>query len=302
MPFRSLSFALLILGALPLAGSGQEPLAWKLQGPFYVHVESRNQQTLLSVGRETRTGRELQFVLGIRPVDKTTDGNPIVEQRVESIRSVKVGGLEKIEDPLMKRFEGAVVRVGLGPQMEAATIGGLSAIARRMAGDQKISPEVDEAWQRSFEAFFKHWTSEIFVRMLDRPAARGDQWEQLVPIVIDPFGTLRVRKRLVFQGQQEEAGRPLAKVTAVGTMTLEPPKKTPAVLTLFKGVKLGFGSYEQTVFFDTAAGRPVRSDAKLRAELLLEIDSGDENKPAKSQANWEQTIVIHYSNDKPTLK
>jgi hypothetical protein len=191
-----------------------------------------------------------------------------VEQRLDG-----VAPSDMLDRKVIANMQGASVTLLVAPDGRLLELQGHDAFIRRLAGDDKKL--LDSVRTQFGESTMKETFADMFGPLPDKKVSMGDAWEHTTLEAIPHFGSLRVKKRCVYEGKAKD----LERIACTTQTTFELPAAERIVL--FRVVK---GSIEKEktkefLTFDSAAGHLVVHDRSTDLRGSLTIETMDRQHP-----------------------
>jgi hypothetical protein len=282
----------------------QTKLEWKLKegDKFYLENVSTLNQTMKTAGVDTIQNNIEQTTVSLLTVKKKNADGLVLEQKIETMR-LKPLSPTNLDEKTLKQaqaLEGAVFTFTISPKGEVTRFSGYEDFIKKIGGnDQAVGKEV-----RKFltEDLLKAMPQELFGFLPDKAVKKGDKWERKVSYPLGPLGTLTSTNKYSYDGTEKVEGKDLDKITVEMAMTYTTPPATPEGakgLEVRKGELKAEGA-KATIYFDSAAGRLVRSEetVPLKGKLTFAY-SGTETEVDLDQ---KQTIKNRVLEKNPLAK
>jgi hypothetical protein len=284
--------------------SAQVPLEWKFKegSTFYLELTSTSKQVLKTVGRELKQDLEQTTVFSVR-VDKIDEQkNVVLEQKLEWL-SVKTTATSLPDDRYNQQLAGVAFKVTLNPKGEVIKLEGYDKMLDHVAKDDENARKAVKALL-SEESLMKA-AEEVFAFLPEKPVKTGDTWTREAKRSLGPLGTLQLTRKYSYDGPETVDGRSLERITFTGSGVFTPGAKTEAPFQ-FKVEKgdVKVPEYKGSVWFDAAAGRPVKSEWNLRIKSEVTIKAGESKDGIDTDQTQDLTVkmrVLDQKPEKPTL-
>jgi hypothetical protein len=292
--------ALLLLlssGLLLQAAAAQVPLQYKLPEKFWVELKSEYKRTFKSVKGEIKDRTDSTQVFAITVLKTNEDGSKEVELVVDSLKDVITDDKGKRESN-HPEMQGATVKLTLDANMNLTKLDGIVELQKK--NDPKgLSKPAARAYQlEHLDNQFRFWASQVFVPMPSKPVSKGDKWEQKLLRTLGVYGNLRMTRQLTYQGTETVADQELQKLTFTTAHAFAPLKQGgEAMPFIISRMTVAKGENTGTIYFDAAAGRLVRAEAKDLRDLILTLAYDDFNREVRLKD--EGTLTIRYLENKP---
>jgi hypothetical protein len=259
---RAAGAVLLAAAMLAVPAYGQDvKLEWKLKegDKFFLENTSVLNQTLKTGGMDVKQDLDQTMVSSFTVKKKNADGSLVLEQKIETVRLKGAGA--GVDPKSAQTLEGAVFTFTVTPRWEITRFDGYDNLVKKLGGENKAM----EAEIRKYltEDVLKATSQETFGFLPDKAVAKGGKWERKFVYPLGPFGTLTSTNKYTYEGKEKVDGKEVDKITSEMSMTYAVPKQEAgAPLQVTKG-DLKVEGAKGTIFFDSAAGRLVRSEAKI---------------------------------------
>jgi hypothetical protein len=299
--------AVLALGLLSLPVSAEVTLEWKFKegDKFYLQTDSNLAQTITSAGTEVKQQIDQSMVSSFTVKKKNADGSLVLEQKIENV-TVKTSGPGTMETKPPEGLKGAVFTITVNPKWKITKFEGYDALVKKLSGED---PAVDRLI-RAFlpEEILKASAEEAFGFLPDKRVKKGDSWERELVYPLGPLGTLTATNKYTDEDKNKEkvAGKDVERITAAMTIKYQKPElKKPEEAAGALGLQILEGDLKakdakQTIYFDPAAGRLVKSETKLRVEGMLTYSAV--GKKTEMEIKQEQTITAQVFDKNPLQK
>jgi hypothetical protein len=293
--------AVVVLTVLAAPAAAQVNLEWKFKegDKFYLQTDSTLNQTLTTGGAEFKQQIDHTVVVSFTVKKKSTD-SVVLEQKIEEYRVKSSGpGTADLKPP--EALKGATFTVTLNAKWEITKFEGYAAFIKKLAGDD---PAVEKVIGSVLpEDSFKSSAEEAFGFLPNKPVKKGDRWQRTLVYPLGPWGTLTATNDYTYEGKHNEKvnGKDVERIAAAMTTKFKPPTAGSGAL----GIQviendLQTKEAKQTIFFDAAAGRLVKSETKLRVEGKLAYSAA--GRPVETEVKQEQTITAQAFDKNPLAK
>jgi hypothetical protein len=294
---------LLALGCFPVPAQAQVKLEWKPQEKFYVDFVSNELGTATLFGAETKTTKGFKILFCVKVLKRNADKSLLIEQVIESLKGTTSKGSGKEEEIRgLDVMVGTALHLTLDDKMNIIKLDGLDAMLEKVFAKDKEAKKHRKTVLVLLEGMLRVWASEVFLPLPQKPAKKGAEWEHQASFGLGPLGTMLMKKKLVFEGQETVNGRELAKIGISAKPEFAAPKDdkdSPLPFKVLK-VKVRSSDYKGTLFFDAAAGRPSHSKAKANWETTMTLLKN--GKEFEGDSKVERTITIRVHTKKPAEK
>jgi hypothetical protein len=271
---RCFGAVLLFFGCFSLPAQAQVNMKWKFEkgDTFFMEEIQDMKMNMTFFGNtqkvETKTTTTTKFTV----LDKTSDGNIVLERRIESMKMSSPMSLPGADD-MAKQMEGVTFKITLKPTMEVSKIEGLDEFLDRIG---KANPGSEQAFRALFsENTLKASIGDAFGSLPNQAVKAGDKWNRKTSFPMGPLGSIDAESSFVYEGPQDS----LQKVTFKGNLSFQPPKGAAAAFPGLQNLKTEFKpeEFQGALFFDPARGRVSRGDAKMRGKLTMSGTANGQN-------------------------
>lgn len=261
MSRRSYLTAVLSLVALTLPVAADASLGWNLRPKdrFWVEWTTLHLQKTRINEQKSAGMEELTVIARFNVLEAKRDGGARLDVQIDMVRGKGVGraGL-----PVMLKLEGAVLQLEIDAQSQVVKIEGLEERAGRLTGG--AGTEQARAAADVLDKALRAWLEEVFYRLPNREAARGDHWTQKIDAALSG-GRTRTRE-LVYRGAKVYQGRELARVDF--TIHTQYPETSDSGTILNRPLRpqVTHEDSHGTLWCNPTTGRPVEASLRVRAE------------------------------------
>jgi hypothetical protein len=262
-----------VAGLLSAPIYAQTPLEWKFtKGDAFrlQTVSTINQKMKLldqagkPEGKEVRQDIEYTVIMSYKVLDKTQDGNVVLETQVESMKFKKANG------PLVpdEKVQGATFTISLNAKREVTDLKGYEEFIKKLASEDptaaKTLPMIitKQALMQS--------AKEAFGFLPDKPAKT---WTRDIESPLGPLGNLTIKNAYKDEGSDTYDNKPVQKISVESTVTYKAPTEAQSTGSPFRVVQGDLKSSEGkgTLRFDAAAGRLVVWEQKLKLKGKMSL-------------------------------
>jgi hypothetical protein len=291
MGLRAGLTAVCVVCATLAPAQAQTDLKWNLRpgDMFFLEAVNTVKNTTKLDGEESKLEMEIATVESYKVLKNDAQGvvleKTILSQKLKS----SLPDLEKSAAAVAKKLEGTMLTISFDAAMQKVTgIDGMKNYMKRLMDDEN-------APSSRHEEVIKEEQQNIFTGLLpDRPATPGQEWQRtLTHKSPDPAANYNATVTYTFKGKETLAGIPLERIDAVWSVTFVPAK--PEIKPDLKA-----DPATATYFFDSAAGRLVKSDRTFH--IKGKITTASVGKETVTEIDQDQSWHIRLTNENPLAK
>ncbi|HMP04214.1 MAG TPA: DUF6263 family protein [Gemmatales bacterium] len=290
MRFRFLILACLF-GWPALGHAHDTELRWqfKPEESFQLETTTELTQTVKIKNQQGDLTQNVKHVLlATYRVKQANQDGYVLEQRIDSIKTESPVGAAP-PSKLFQQLEGATLLITLNDKFQLIKLEGYDEMIKKVAGDDANVVKVVTALLPK-ETLIKS-LEESFSFLPPAGHKAGEPWERKFDAALGPLGTLSITNVYQMMDNETVDGRNLARISVKPKITYaKPTDRTGDLPIQITDGQLNLESASGTLWFDSAAGKLVKSDMALKLKGALTVQtSGQQDEIELVQ---EQTVKI----------
>lgn len=293
--------SLLVLVAAP-ALPAQTTLQRKLDGTVFIEVKHSTKQNIRVLGTNQDQDTTIRFLFKVQPA-KGAGKDAVFDVTIEdcSDKGSKNGVAD--EDNTLKGFRDQKFQLTLGEDNKTLAIKASKDLTEAVFGEEaREGTEAEQALVADLAAtILRVHLLDAFTPLPGKPVNAGDKWKNSTAITLQSFVRMDVDREYVLRARKPGDPAGLETIAWTSTFDIKPVGKQGGLPFTIKDVKQNKpGTYEGTVQWDTAAGRPklVESQQSYDLEFTMEIDG----KTIKGSGTGKDNFTIRFFDRNPEQK